>query len=795
MKLAVSNLIVVLALLAAGCGTSSNTTTGPSLDRCSVGVTNSMSSVGAAGGNGRLSVTAGRECTWSVTSSVPWITPRPPAGAQGDGAVDFVVAPNPSADSRRGSVTVGNQTVELVQEGASCRFDLQPSRTDMEPDGGTGSFSVEGPAGCNWTPISSDGWITVADSANRSGSSPVNFTVAPNSGSARVGSIRVGSQAFTIAQSAPACRFVLSATNGSFGAGAGTGTVTVTGVRGCTWTASSSVPWISISAGASGNGSGTVSFTVQSNPGAARNGIVTIGGQRFTVTQLQAECSYSIAPGDQSFPVGGGQGTVAVSTGGPCTWTTTDVPPWITGIPATGSGAQTMSFVVEPNPGPARNVTLIIAGQGFVVSQAAGCAYSLTPTSDNIPGSGGATAFTVDTATGCTWASSGVPSWITGVPASGSGTQTINVTVAANTGATRTASIVINGQTFTVTQAAVAADCGYSLNPSAYSAATAGGSSSFQITTTAGCDWASSGVPSWITGIPATGTGTQTINFNVAANPDAASRTAIITVGGRTFTVTQAAAACTFSLNPTSYKTAAGGGSSSFVVTTTAGCDWTSTGVPSWITGVPASGTGTTTINFTVAANTGGARSASINIGGQTFAVAQAAACTYSLSPTSYASAAAGGSSSFTLTTTAACDWTSSGVPSWITGVPSSGTGTTTVNFAVAANTGPARSADISIGGQTFSVTQATLSCAYTVDPGNLTFERSGSPPRNIALTTSAGCTWTATADQPWITLVSGSSGTGSGTIRVSLLTNADGNTRQGNISVGGQTVTITQNP
>ena len=64
-----------LAFLVTGCGTSSTTVTGPSLDRCAITVANSLTSVGAAGGSGRLTVTAGRECTWSVTSNVPWITP------------------------------------------------------------------------------------------------------------------------------------------------------------------------------------------------------------------------------------------------------------------------------------------------------------------------------------------------------------------------------------------------------------------------------------------------------------------------------------------------------------------------------------------------------------------------------------------------------------------------------------------------------------------------------------------------------------------------------------------------
>ena len=878
MKFAFHCLSLVIALLATGCGTSSTTTTGPSLDRCGITVVNSMSSVGASGGTGRLAVTAGRECTWSVTSNVSWITARQPASGQGDGGVEYVVAANPNPESRRGTVVVGGQVFEVVQEGLSCQLELRPNSQHVEAEGGNGSFAVEGPEGCTWTPAASDEWITITNGGSRTGNDSVNFTVARNAGAARNGAIRVGGQVFSISQPAPQCRYQLSAITTSISGAGGSGSVTVTAAGNCTWTATTSVPWISIVAGANGTGNGSVSFTVQPNPGAARNGILTIGSQRFTVTQLQADCNYSIAPAGQSFAAAGGQSAVSVSTGSVCTWTTSDVPVWVIGMPASGTGTQTIAFTVEPNPGPDRTAAIIIGGQSFAVSQSGGCTYSLTPGSHTASAAGGASSVAVNTAAGCGWTSSGAPAWITGVPATGTGPQTINFTVAANSGVPRSANISIAGQTFTVNQSS---GCGFSLAPTGYSPSAAGGSSSFAVNTAAGCGWTSSGVPAWITGVPANGTGPQAINFTVAANPNPSPRTANIVIGGQTFTVTQAAFACSYSLSPASHSATASGGSSSFDVNTTAACAWTSSGVPAWITGVPASGTGTTTINFTVAANTDPtSRSANITIGGQTFSVTQAGlACSYSLNPTSHSASAAGGSSSFDVNTTASCSWTSNSVPAWITGVPASGTGTTTINFTVAANpvpsprganiviggqiftvtqaafvcsyslnptsynasvsggsssfdvntgpvcawtssgvpawitgvpavgigttaitftvaatTSPARDANIVIGGQTFSVSQAN-GCTYNASPGSLTFDASGAPAQNITITAGAGCMWTAVPDQTWIHIASGGSGSGDGTISVDLLVNMDGNARQGNIAVGGQTVTITQNP
>ena len=790
MKLAFYSLTFALALLATGCGTSSSTVTGPSVDRCSITVSNSMTSVGPSGGTGRLTVAASRECTWSVTSNVPWITPRPVTTGQGDGTVDYVVAANPDAASRRGAVVVGGQSLELVQEGVTCRFDLQPVSQNVGAQGGSGSFTVEAPSGCNWTPAASDDWITITNSGSRNGNGSVDFTIAPNTSGPRDGTINVGSQAFTVLQAAALCRYQVSATTASFGGAGGPGTVSVTAGPTCAWTASTNAPWISIAGDASGTGNGTVSFTVQANTGPARNGILTIGGQRFTVTQLQTACNYSISSAVQSFATAGGQGTVSVSTNSICTWNTSDVPVWVTGMPASGTGAQTITFTVEANPGPARTAAINIAGQTFTVSQAGGCTYSLAPGSHNASAGGGASSVAVNTNAGCEWTSIGAPSWITGVPASGTGPQTINFMVAANSGVARSANILISGQTFAVNQPG---GCTYSLTPVSHDAAAGGGASSFAVNTAGGCDWTTSGVPAWITGVPASGTGPQTINFNVAANTSGA-RNANIVVGGQTFVITQAAVACNYSLNPTGHSASAAGGASAFDVNTASSCAWTSGGVPAWITGIPASGTGTTTINFTVAANLDPAsRNANINIGGQTFAVSQtAAACNFSLNPTGHSTSAAGGASAFDVNTASSCAWTSSGVPAWITGIPASGTGTTTINFTVAANLDPAsRNANINIGGQTFAVTQTAAACNFSLNPTGHSASAAGGASA-FDVNTAASCAWTSSGVPAWITGIP-ASGTGTTTINFTVAANPDPVSRNANITIGGQTFAVTQ--
>src|SRR5215212_8192420 len=97
--------------------------------------------------------------------------------------------------------------------------------------------------------------------------------------------------------------------------------------------------------------------------------------------------------------------------------------------------------------------------------------------------------------------------------------------------------------------------------------------------------------------------------------------------------------------------------------------------------------------------------------------------CSFSINPTSASFAAAGGSASVTVSTTAGCNWTAVSNNSFITITSgASGSGSGTVNYAVAANTSSlSRSGSLTIAGLTHSVSQAGTGggCTNTiVNPG-----------------------------------------------------------------------------
>ena len=182
------------------------------------------------------------------------------------------------------------------------------------------------------------------------------------------------------------------------------------------------------------------------------------------------------------------------------------------------------------------------------------------------------------------------------------------------------------------------------------------------------------------------------------------------------------ASGCVFASTATPSNFPAGGGSGQFQITTGTGCGWTITGVPAWITPAVTSGSGSGTVNFTVASNGGVPRSATLNVAGQSITITQAGTCTLSLGAPSPATLpATGGSGSFTVTTPAGCTYTASTTAFWLTLTGATGSGSGTVGFQATYNSGANRTATITVTvsglpPQTVTVTQ--LSDGKTTTPG-----------------------------------------------------------------------------
>ncbi len=81
--------------------------------------------------------------------------------------------------------------------------------------------------------------------------------------------------------------------------------------------------------------------------------------------------------------------------------------------------------------------------------------------------------------------------------------------------------------------------------------------------------------------------------------------------------------------------------------------------------------------------------------------------------------------------------------------------------------------------------------CSYSILPTSNSFVREGGT-GVVNVTAPAGCNWTAVSNAPWITVTSGASGSGNGTVNYSVAVNT-GDFREGIITIAGQTFSIRQ--
>ena len=169
--------------------------------------------------------------------------------------------------------------------------------------------------------------------------------------------------------------------------------------------------------------------------------------------------------------------------------------------------------------------------------------------------------------------------------------------------------------------------------------------------------------------------------------------------------------------------------------------------------------------------------------------------CNYSLSAMSQSFSAAAGTGSVNLTTASDCVWTASSNASFITITSSpSGTGNGTVSYSVAANpSSNGRIGTLTIGGQTYTVNQAGVSCTFTLASSSINFFPGGGTTSVSFTATASDCPWTAVSNTGFITITSASSGTGNGTVNYSVAGNATAGARSGTMTIAGQTFTVNQ--
>ena len=697
-----------------------------------------------------------------------------------------------------------------------------------------------------------------------------------------------------------ACSVSLSPTSGTEPATGGTGSFAVTATAGCGWTATTAASWVHITSGASGSGSGTVVYTADVNTGGARSATITVGSQSYIVNQSgTTSCTYAISPTSGTEPATGGIGSFVVTTGSGCAWTATTAASWVhITAGASGTGSGTVSYSADAQVGPARAATISAGGQSYTVNQLGNCTYTLSPTSSGaIPWSGATNqTFAVTTTSGCTWAAATTASWIHVTSGSGSASGTVTYSVDTNTGSARADTITLSGRSFTVTQDALVVPIGSTVAtvlakpvppPGVSGVDTLWQSSGVTltagqaVTVTGAGTWADAGVSLTAAGHPTTTVtgpncplsgqkllaligrvGTSGTPFLIGVTTTfTPSSTGLLYLapqdnwyttwdnsGSLTVIISPEAGSgsCTYEVSPASSGLiAAGGGSGSFTLTATGtGCNWTATTSASWIHVTTGNGTGSGSVAYTVDANSGAARAGTITVGGQSYAVSQDAfvpppGCTtvaVAAKPTPppgvggveimWQSSGVMLTAGQAVTLVASGTWSNAGVS-----YTAAGHATTTVtgpNCPLSGQKLMALIGRVGLSGTPFLIGTTTTftpsstgllylapqdnwytiednagslsvsvcadagsSCSYSLNPASSGTVVAGGGNGSFNVTTQTGCSWTATTAASWVHVTSGG-GTSSGSVSYTVDANT-GAARTGTITVDDQTYTVTQ--
>ena len=167
--------------------------------------------------------------------------------------------------------------------------------------------------------------------------------------------------------------------------------------------------------------------------------------------------------------------------------------------------------------------------------------------------------------------------------------------------------------------------------------------------------------------------------------------------------------------------------------------------------------------------------------------------CSYALATTNVSHGFGSETGLVSVTAHSVCTWEASTAESWITLSGTNGLGDGAVGYALVANPdSTSRTGTIQIANSVFTITQSGAPCLFALVPTTAS-HGFNSETGLVSITGLAGCTWTVTNENTWITITSGATGTNEGTLGYTVDANASTNERSGVVVIGGENFTVTE--
>lgn len=272
---------------------------------CTYTLSPNSATIDREGGTGSFAVNAASNCQWTALSNAEWLAIDSGAQGTGDGTVVYKASANGGAASRAADIVIADQKFTLTQSGLAdpglCSYTVDPTQFNPCMAPGTLTTRVETQDVCKWTVTSDVPWLTITTGGSGTGSSNIEVSYSDNYDAPREGRLMVRWPTVTEGQNVrvaqAGCVYGTSQSVFTFEASGGTGSFTVVQQsqpyecggplqNACEWTATPTVPWITVTTSMPRVGDDNVSFGVAANPlSTARSGTIVVRDRVIQITQ------------------------------------------------------------------------------------------------------------------------------------------------------------------------------------------------------------------------------------------------------------------------------------------------------------------------------------------------------------------------------------------------------------------------------------------------------------------------------------------------------------------------------
>jgi len=309
--------------------------------------------------------------SWAIKSDQNWLTVSPSMGSNNK-TIDIFATKN-TGEIRTATLTISalglpNKTITITQAAGDVTLTVSQQALIMGQQENS-SANVEITSNSSWTVSSNQAWLTVSP-ASGTGNGTLTFTAEANTGlSSRTATVTVAatgatSQTITITQAAGDVTLTVSQQALIMGQQENSSAnVEITSNR--SWTANSNQAWLTVSP-ASGTGNGTLTFTAEANTGlSSRTATVTVAATGATsrtiiITQDAIGALPTIAASDY-FPTiaQAANSTINLEIASNTSWTVSSANEWLTVNQSTGTGNKLITFTASANLSPSSRTAFV----------------------------------------------------------------------------------------------------------------------------------------------------------------------------------------------------------------------------------------------------------------------------------------------------------------------------------------------------------------------------------------------------------------------------------------------------